>query len=166
MRATLVQRHVAYGSPIAATNDQSLVRTRCNLLDRKSATSLLLYSSRVSRASAIAINTLKEGTTMLKFTPISVSTATLCAIALAGCASAQEPRITTEGPSSPFVWEVLGATPSIRFGADRTAQAPASTTSTPNLAAKKTGADPKHEQPTPTGKHTGAPCESVTQVSR
>jgi len=103
---------------------------------------------------------------MLQFTPISVSTATLCAIALAGSASAQEPRITTEGPNSPFVYEVMGATPSIRLGADRTAQAPASTASTPNLAAKKTGADPKHEQPTPTGKGIGAPCESVTQVSR
>ena len=50
---------------------------------------------------------------------IIVGCFSLYATVLAGCATAPEPRPSTEAPYSEFVYEALGATPSIRFGTER-----------------------------------------------
>ena len=80
----------------------------------------------------------------------------LCAAALAGCATAPGPRATTEGPYSEFVYEALGATPSIQFGAGRWASTPAGTNSA-QTAAKKSESTPNDQRPPSTGKEANAP---------
>lgn len=104
--------------------------------------SLLLRPTRARCACAVAASSSITGTTVPISRRIMAGILGLCATALAGCAIAPEPRPTTEGPASEFVYEALGATPAIRFAAP---------------AAKKADSDPNDKRSRSTAKDANAP---------
>lgn len=79
--------------------------------------SLLLRPTIARCARAVAAKSSITATTVPISGRIIACVLGLCATALAGCAIAPEPRPTTERPESEFVYETLGATPSIQFAA-------------------------------------------------
>ena len=56
---------------------------------------------------------------------------------IAAMENASEPRHTTEGPYSEFVWEALGATPSIQFASEQRASTHARASNIQATAAAK-----------------------------